>query len=857
MKIAIPELCLVALIGPSGSGKSSFAASHFKPTEVVSSDACRGMVADDATDQAATPDAFALLNFIAATRLRAGRLTVIDATSVQPQARKSLVALAREHDCLPVAIVLNMPESLCLARNRERPDRQFGSQVVRRQADQLRRSLRGLKREGFRHVFVLNSPEDVEAATIERVPLWVNLQHEHGPFDIIGDVHGCYDELVILLERLGYRLETSADADGETVFSASHPEGRKAVFVGDLVDRGPGVARVLKLVMGMVSGGVALCVAGNHESKLLRKLRGRNVQVSHGLAESLAQLELESPAFRERVAEFLDGLISHYVLDDGGLVVAHAGMKSEYQGRASARVRDFCLYGETTGETDEFGLPVRANWAAGYRGRAMVVYGHTPVMEPAWLNSTINVDTGCVFGGKLTALRYPEKELVSVPAARVYYEPVKPLAEPARPEEPAETGEARAANLLDIEDVLGKRIVATRLRGNITVREENAAAALEVMSRFALDPRWLMYLPPTISPCDSSKLPGMLEHPTEVFTYFRNNGVSSVICEEKHMGSRAIVVVGRDAAAIERRFGITGEGIGACYTRTGRRFFEDRALEAQFLVRVGLALAEAGLWAELGTDWVVLDSELMPWSVKAQELVREQYAAVGAAARVSLTDAAALLRQTAARSIDANESLAGVEERLRLAQLYSDAYARYCWPVGSLADIRLAPFHLLASEGQVHTDKAHLWHMEVAKRLCQADPGLFQVTRHLAVDLNAPDELEAICWWEELTGKGGEGMVVKPMDFIATGKRGMVQPAMKCRGPEYLRITYGPEYTLPENIERLRNRGLSTKRSLALREFALGVEGLRRFVDGEPLYRVHECAFAVLALESEPVDPRL
>ena len=631
MKIAIPELCLVALIGPTGAGKSSFAASHFRPTEVVSSDACRAMVADDATDQAATPDAFALLNFIAATRLRAGRLTVIDATSVQPQARKSLVALAREHDCLPVAVVLNMPESLCLARNRERPDRQFGPEVVRRQADQLRRSLRGLKREGFRHVFVFNSPEEVEAATIERVPLWVNLQHEHGPFDIIGDVHGCYDELVILLERLGYRLETSADADGETGFSASHPEGRKAVFVGDLVDRGPGVAEVLKLVMGMVSGGVALCVAGNHESKLLRKLRGRNVQVSHGLAESLAQLELESPVFRERVAWFLDGLISHYVLDDGGLVVAHAGMKSEYQGRASARVRDFCLYGETTGETDEFGLPVRANWAAGYRGRAMVVYGHTPVMEPAWLNSTINVDTGCVFGGKLTALRYPEKELVSVPAARVYYEPAKPLAEPARPEEPSALGEDRAANLLDIDDVLGKRIVATRLRGNITVREENAAAALEVMSRFALDPRWLMYLPPTISPCDSSKLPGMLEHPTEVFTYFRNNGVSSVVCEEKHMGSRAIVVVGRDAVAIERRFGITGEGIGACYTRTGRRFFEDRALEAQFLERVGLALAEAGLWAELGTDWVVLDSELMPWSVKAQELLREQYAAVGAA----------------------------------------------------------------------------------------------------------------------------------------------------------------------------------------------------------------------------------
>ena len=857
MKITIPELCLVALIGPSGSGKSVFASRHFKPTEVVSSDACRAMVADDATDQAATPDAFALLNFIAATRLRAGRLTVIDATSVQPQARKSLVELAKEHDCLPVAIVLNMPEALCLARNRERPDRSFGAHVVRRQAEQLRRSLRGLKREGFRHVFVLNSPEDVEAVTIERTPLWVNLRHERGPFDVIGDVHGCFDELAALLERLGYRLDTRADAAGGSGFSVTHPQGRKAVFVGDLVDRGPGVVDVLKLVMSMTADGAALCVAGNHEAKLLRKLRGRNVQVSHGLAETLAQLERETPEFRQRVIEFLDGLISHYVLDDGELVVAHAGMKTEYQGRASARVRDFCLYGETSGETDEFGLPVRADWAAGYRGRATVVYGHTPVAEPAWLNRTINIDTGCVFGGKLTALRYPENELVSVPAARVYYEPVRPLAGAARTEEPVAPAMDRSANLLDIEDVIGKRVVSTRLRGNVTVREENAAAALEVMSRFALDPRWLVYLPPTISPCETSRLPGLLEHPAEVFTYYRNNGVSEVVCEEKHMGSRAVVVVGRDAAAIERRFGISGDGIGACYTRTGRRFFEDRALEAQFLECVRTAIADAGLWEELGTDWVALDSELMPWLLKAQELLREQYAAVGAAARTSLTVAESLLRQTEARGIEAADALAKVEERLNLAQLYGDAYARYCWPVNSLADIKLAPFHLIASEGQLHTDKDHLWHMNMAARLREADPALFRDTLHKVVRLDTPDEIEATRWWEELTGKGGEGMVVKPMGFVANGKRGLAQPAMKCRGAEYLRIIYGPEYTLPENLERLRSRGVSAKRSLALREFALGIEGLRRFVEREPLHRVHECAFAVLALESEPVDPRL
>ena len=859
MNLEIPELCLVALVGPSGSGKSTFAGRHFKPTEVVSSDACRAMVADDPNDQAATPEAFALLNYIASTRLRAGRLTVIDATSVQPQARKSLVELARQHDCLPVAIVLNMPESICLARNRERDDRNFGSHVVCQQVQQLRRSIRGLKREGFRYVYVLDTVEDVEAASIHRVPSWTDRQHETGPFDIIGDVHGCFDELVSLLERLGYQVTLPQVGYGSDVgFSVFHPEGRKAVFVGDLVDRGPGVVKVLKLVMSMVVDGAALCVAGNHESKLVRKLKGRNVQVSHGLAESLEQLEGESPEFQHQATQFMDGLISHYVLDGGNLVVAHAGMKEEYQGRASARVRDFCLYGETTGETDEWGLPVRADWAAGYRGKATVVYGHTPVAEPVWLNRTINVDTGCVFGGRLTALRYPENELVSVPAARVYYEAVRPLADDRQEEAQVVAANGRRSNLLHIDDVMGKRVVSTRLRGNVTVREEQAAAALEVMSRFALDPRWLVYLPPTISPCETSKLPGLLEHPAEVFAYYRNNGVSTVVCEEKHMGSRAVIVVGRDPDAIERRFGISSENAGACYTRTGRGFFEDIDLEAQFLERVRAACGESGLWEGLETDWVLLDCELMPWSLKAQELLREQYAPVGASARAGLSAAQSLLRAASERGVDTGETLPLLEERLNLSRLYRDAYSRYCWPVTSIDDIKLAPFHLLASEGAVHSDKDHLWHMSMAERLRMGDPDLFRATAHRVLDLAShEEEEEAVLWWEELTGDGGEGMVVKPSEFVASGRRGLVQPAMKCRGGEYLRIIYGPEYTLPDNLTRLRGRRLSTKRSLALREFALGLEGLWRFVDREPLYRVHECAFAVLALESEPVDPRL
>src|SRR5690606_14118379 len=315
-------------------------------------------------------------------------------------------------------------------------------------------------------------------------------------------------------------------------------------------------------------------VPGNHEIKLKRKLDGRDVRLTHGLAETMKQLESEPAEFIDEVKTFIDGLVSHYVLDDGKLVVAHAGMKEPFQGRASARVREFALYGESTGETDEYGLPVRYNWAADYRGRARVVYGHTPVPSAEWLNKTICIDTGCVFGGSLTALRYPENELVSVPAAKMYYEPVKPLDGAS-----TEAAERPYNDVLDIADVQGKRIVSTRIRGTVTVREENAAAALEIMSRFATDPRWLIYLPPTMSPSDTRKDGPTLEHPEESFQYFRANGVPKVVCQEKHMGSRAVVVVCRNEAAAGKRFGIRGHGIGALYTRTGRPFFDDPALE--------------------------------------------------------------------------------------------------------------------------------------------------------------------------------------------------------------------------------------------------------------------------------------
>jgi protein phosphatase len=845
-RLTIPEMSLVVLIGPSGCGKSTFARTHFGPFEVLSSDFCRGLVSNDENDQSSTTAAFDVLHYIASKRLEAGLLTVVDATNVQPEARKSLVELARRYHMLPVAIVLDLSERVCRERNQSRSDRTFGPHVIGQQRNQLHRSMRNLGREGFRHVHVLSTPEDVGAVEIHREPLWNNRKSDHGPFDIIGDVHGCGDELEALLDTLGYGADRI------------HPAGRKVVFLGDLVDRGPRVVDVLRIAMTMVAAGSALAVPGNHDLKLVRKLKGKDVQLTHGLAQSMEQLERETPEFREQVATFLDDLVSHYVLDDGRLVVAHAGLKAEMQGRGSGKVREFALYGETTGETDEFGLPVRYNWAAEYRGRASVVYGHTPVPDPEWVNGTINIDTGCVFGGRLTALRWPEKELVTIPANQTYAEPARPfLAEGAAA--PALSQQHQLDDVLDLSDVTGKRIVRTRLANNVTIRAEHAAAALEVMSRFAANPKWLIYLPPTMSPSETSSRPEYLEYPTETFAYFRHQGVPAVICEEKHMGSRAVVVICRDEDVARRRFGVVGEGRGVIYTRTGRPFFDDRAVEQQLLDIVDLAVSEADVWHQLGTDWMCLDCELMPWSAKAQELIRQQYATVSAAARGALPLAVNALDTAVARGLDVAPLRDRFAARLTLVDQYTAAYERYCWPVASISDLRLAPFHVLASEGAVHVDKNHEWHLRVVGDIAAADHSnvLFR-TASRRVDLTDPaSEGDATGWWETLTAGGGEGMVVKPIDFISRGPRGVVQPAIKCRGREYLRIIYGPEYTLPDNLDRLRARAVNAKRSLALREFALGVEALERFVRGEPLRRVHESVFGVLALESEPIDPRL
>lgn len=867
MQYKIPATSLIILVGASSSGKSTFAKTHFKNTEILSSDFFRAMVSNSEDAMDANVETFEALHFVLSKRLQRNLLTVVDATNLHTPARKALKSIALEYHVLPIILAFDVPEKILLERHRQRQDRNFGENVILQHHRLLKQSLKKFKEEGFRQVILFKTLEELQAAEFVRTPIYSDKREEKFPFDIIGDVHGCFDELQLLLEKLGYQIQKHENLlFPHFGFSVTNPENRKAFFVGDLVDRGNKIPEVLRLVMSMVYQNQALCVAGNHDEKLLKKLRGKNVTVAHGMQESLDQLANESPEFIEEVKRFLDGLISHYVVDEGNLVVAYAGLKENMQGRASGAVRSFCLFGETTGEIDEFGLPVRYNWALEYKGKATVVYGHTPVLRTEWLNNTIDIDTGCVFGGKLTALRYPEREFIQVDALKTYAESKKPLNFIDSPLSLQQEND----DILDIADLIQEKSpnknISTKYGFSVNIAQNNMLAALEVMSRFAINPKWLIYLPPTMSPTESSQLDNYLEHPTEAFQYFAKNGIKTLVCEEKHMGSRAIIVICKNEKVVLDRFGIEQEGIGVCYTRTGRSFFTDKELEQAFLSRLNIALEKSGFYEKHQTDWVCLDCELMPWSAKAQSLIQNQYAAVGSSAKNAIDETLIILEKSSERFKESNpenyQEMTGIQEifanKKRMISDYIQSYQNYCWEVNDLDDYTLAPFHILATENAVHTDKPHTWHLEEIATFCKEDEKMLLATNHLLVDLNDDNSRnQAIDWWEKMTQKGGEGMVVKPLDFISKNSKGIIQPAIKCRGSAYLSIIYGAEYNAPQNLIRLKQRSVHKKRNLALNEFVLGLTALDNFVQKQPLHKVHECVFGVLALESEPIDPRL
>ncbi len=393
MKIALPDFCLVLLLGSSPSATADFAAQHFAPGEI--------------TPPGLPPNA---LEAAVTDRLRQRALTAVDISGMTSDDRSTLLRIAKATYTQPVAVAVLADVEDAATRNRAM------QQVI----------LRLQQRDGVRASHAVRAHQ---AVTITRERLETDLRHLTGPFDIIGDVHGCADELEVLLGQLGYRVAWTETA-GERHVSVMAPPGRRLIFVGDLVDRGPRAPDTLRIVMSAAANGVGFCVPGNHDAKFLRWLAGRNVTLTHGLDRTVAQMNGEPHSLHQAAKAFLDDLPSHMWCDGGRLVVAHAGLTEAMIGRSTGQVREFCLYGDTDGDTDANGLALRYHWAANYRGTTAIVYGHTPLADAAWFNNTLCLDTGCCFGNKLTALRWPEGDIVSVPALKEYARPHRGFGHP-------------------------------------------------------------------------------------------------------------------------------------------------------------------------------------------------------------------------------------------------------------------------------------------------------------------------------------------------------------------------------------------------------------------------------------------
>ena len=769
--LKIPEISLLLLVGPSRSGKTIFAKQYFAAAEVISFQQCTAHLSDEAYNPDLKAEAFEMLCYLVTKRLEKGKLTLIDDLHLNAEDRAILIKLGKKHHAQVLAIAMDCKLESLLQRYDESAQLPFGKGVLEKQYDDFKNSLKSIKKEGFSQVYMVNPTEPID---IQRTKLWSDKKAETGPFDIIGDVHGCFDELILLMQKMGYVIDLQANGH----YQVTCPEGRRIVFVGDLTDRGPKSPEVLRLVMDMVEAQQAFCVRGNHDDKLQRYLSGKSVKVRNGLESTVEQLAAYSEEFKTEVHDFLDKLVAHYVFDEGRLVVAHAGLKESMQGRASGAVSSFCLYGETTGKKDEFGLPIRINWSNNYSGKAMVVYGHTPVPKAEWINLTIDIDTGCVFGGTLTALRYPERQILSVPCLAQY-------AVPARPMLPLDRGALTLRELPPaVEAVDGKYVIETRFQAKVILSEAKLLAAKARLAELGVNLNGLIYLPPSIAYLEAPASSEYLEHPKEIFKYYDKKRVERLICQEKQRGTTAVVLISQSAEAASARFGLEGAALGRVYTASGEGFFKDEAQEVAFLDALQMALNQSYFWESFNSDWLCLEGDICT-------------------------------------EIDAE----GLEQ------------------------IQYAPVHLLATEGQTYFEQTHLWHLEELSKIIAANPTLLKNTSFFEVDLNDYDsQRAAIAWWLALTENGGVGMVVKPINFLTYHNERLIQPAMECRGKEYLRSIYGPEYDLGENLLLLKSRNVKQGRALAMQEFSLGLEALSRFVDGAPVDRVWECVFGGLGL---------
>ncbi|WP_246234819.1 AAA family ATPase [Bacillus aquiflavi] len=785
-----------------------------------------------------------MMDSIIETRYRFGKLTLIDATHLYPEDRKKYIELAKKHHVPSMAIVFNIRQEVLLQRDKKR-DFPKGKRRIKQQVQAFLKNKRSIKKEGFHYSYVLND-ELVDQVQLIRKNNPVEVEVGAG-VGFIGDVHACYDELLEILGKLGYK----SNEEGFYI----HPHGRKFVSVGDIMSRGPRSLDCMIFMKKHVNAGLAYMIDSNHGWKVARWLSGRNVTMSHGDEKVVAEFEkYESNYGKEKtlqlkadLKDFLWAAPSHYVFIKNGvrvLVATHAGMKDEYIGKQSDVISDFCRYGDTAG-FDEQGKPIRNDWYTGHKSKELIIWGHDPKPAALITNNTINIDQGVVFGGQFTAFKYPEKDFVSVKAKQDYTNDTN---------NPLNAWQEKRLNPPNLARYMNGYSVLTKHDGEIEIQEAVVKSAIDTVSHFTVPIEELVYIPPTMSPAPkASKLADYLEHPQEAFNYYISNGIQRMVAEKKHMGSRGILLLFKDKDSAIPYIG--RRTLGTIYTRTGRPFFT-KELEEEIVAQLNRDLSQSRYFEKYETDFILLDAEILPWNLKAKELINTQYTHVAEAALMDRVKLIEKLEKALKYNGAVEDWLDEMKAKLQNARVFNDVFQKYCWNIEGKNRIQIAPFHLLAHSDETYFDRSHIWHMEKNQEFSSMSH-LFIETEFMVIS-DETSMKEAINWWTSLTEDGHEGFVIKPEYYLSRNEKGnLLQPAIKVRGRKYLHMIYGMDYLQPENLKRLKNRNVGKKQRHTLMEFSLGIEGVERFVHKDSIERIHECVLATLALEADPVDPRL
>lgn len=854
VKIRVPSNALVVAVGVSGSGKSSLSHNLF-PGCVVSSDSCRRVLSSDISvcgggevriKTTPTPSdelqkysegAFVLFHAWIRARLRHGLLTVADSTALRPEFRSDLHKIGQEEHVKVVYLFVDTPFAECVRRNAERaPQDRVPESVIKRQFASLNRSRSWLRKDD--HVYTVKPGDEVEVQVVEGV-----LGIEAKAIDVVGDVHGCMDELVELIGKLGYRqrtLDLMEEIDQESPTANSlywHPEGRKLVFVGDLIDRGPHPYGVLDFVRRHVQAGVAELVLSNHERKLRSYLSGRNVTIKPEFQKTIDSIPAD--ADKKGLKSFLHSLRPYrqWSAPDGQeWVVVHAAFDPKFAGKIDGKIEEYCVYGPVNSVDPVTHRPDRIAWWESYRPGPKVVYGHviTDDGKPRVVNGTYGIDTGCVHGGSLTALRLPEQEFVQVKARRLYHGTV----------DYADKKKAEEGEHLGV--LLHRRVTVRDQEGkthDVFLKDRGLMDAIDALSTRTVSPDKLAWLSPTMSPGPISEDPSLMEDPVTAAKWmFANAPEGAALCAQvKHMGSRGTWLCEYKGDRWEI----------ACWTRNGYEMFDEpRRSEVYEALQHPLTFLAAQL-ADMGMlpDTILLDSEVMPFNQHGAEWLERTFMQTAAAGHVS--------RFAMARAANAGgqkEQAQRLLGRMENLKLYGDAANRFCWPVGGVNDLKVGVFNVLYP----FHDMAHGKLCDTLAAALRNFP-VFQPTEYRLVH-NTEESLDMLSkWFDGLTAKGLEGVVLKYDDPKVWSATKFPQQALKVRGKDYLRIIYGPQYLEPEILAALRKeRRVDGKMRMAYQQTLLGREALaRRFGENRPFEAWHECVIGILGAERATVDPRL